>query len=134
MTSINVIYNIPSIKHTFFLTSSLYDISNSSQAFQDSEKRKKCFENILKSKKNGSKNLENDWKYVLIEKNEFLQVLKACFSEWKIPSNLSYNCPEHLELLAINLLNFPDQLTMFPEDSTKILSCIPDEDVIEVFI
>lgn len=133
MTTIRGIYKIPAIKHTFLIVDSLEDVSDSTPLYRESKRRMAHFEHILRSKDRTCPKVALQWKWTLVEEQDFLRVLERSMPTKEVSSNQSCYSPEHLELLAINLLRTRDSL-VFPHDTPKVLSCVPDEDIIEVFI
>jgi hypothetical protein len=71
------------------------------------------------------------WTIKIVQEDDFLSSLQAQQSRMKVSTNQSLRNPEDMELLAINLLKTPESLS---SNSPKILSRIPDEDIIEVFV
>lgn len=133
MTTIRGIYKIPAIRHTFFIVNSFEEPSDSIQPYRESKRRMAHFEHILRSKDRRTPKVAQQWKWTVVEEQDFLRVLERSMPTKEVSSNQSCYSPDHLELLAINLLKTPDSL-VFPHDTPKVLSCVPDEDIIEVFI
>ncbi len=131
MTTIRGIYKLPAIKHTFFIISSLQDFSGNSQ-LRESKKRMGYFAKVLRSKDKEYPKVTQKWKLIVIEQQEFLKVLECSLPKRKSSSSQSCYNPEDLELLAINLLKTPEPF--LTHDTPKVLSCVSDEDIIEIFI
>ena len=133
MTILTGIYKLPAIKCAFFIVSTLWDVSGKQTSSQEHDKRIRQLEHILRSKDHTCPKASQLWKYVVVEQNDFLRVLEQSMPRKQGETNQSCYSPEHLELLAINLLKTPrDRRRTY--ETPKVLSCIPDEDIIEVFI
>lgn len=65
---------------------------------------------------------------------DFLTVLERQNTRERVSSNLSYHNPEALEMLAVNLLETPDDFPRCAYETPKQVGFVYDEDVIEVFI
>ena len=133
MTLLTGIYKLPAIKCAFFIVSTLADVSGKQTSSLEHDKRIRQIENILRSKDYTFPKASQLWKYIVIEQNDFLWVLEQSIPRKLGETNQSCYNPEHLELLAINLLKTPRDLRRTYE-TPKVLSCILDEDIIEVFI
>lgn len=91
------------------------------------------FEHILRSKDHTPPTVTRQWTLKVVSERDFLRVLEQRMPTAKeSPSQSSYN-PECLELIAINLLKTPENPSRSLNTPT-VLSKIPDEDIIEVFI
>ncbi len=133
MTTLTGIYNLPAIKCAFFIVSFLEDVSGKQTSSPEHDKRIRQIEHILSSKNHTFPKASQLWKYIVVEQRDFLLALEQSMPREIGETNQSCYIPEHLELLTINLLKTPlDRLR--PYETPKVLSCIPDEDIIEVFI
>lgn len=126
MISIIGIYKIPAIKHAFFIVSSLKEFSGNSRRLPENKRRMEYFEHILRCK--------HQWTLKLMSESDFLTVLKQHKPKGIVSPNQSSCSPASLELLTINLAKTPENCLDWAYTSKKILSVIPDEDIIEVFI
>ncbi len=112
-------YWIPKIKHVFLV---LY--SDPDSGIFSEEQRGGYFESIMLSK-DKDQSFRDIWTFSQISEKDFIAVL----DKLKFPSSTS--SPTQLDLLSINLKKAsPDG----PENETRILSQIPEEDVIEVYL
>ncbi len=133
MRMIKGIYDIPSIKHTFFIVSSVNDLLDSTKLCRENKRRTGYFAHILQSKDCKHPKVAQQWKLIVIEQKDFLRVLEHKSPTIKVSPNQSFYSPERMELLSINLLKTPDNL-LFSHHTRKVLSCVNEEDIIEVFI
>lgn len=75
------------------------------------------------------------WKVKLIHEDDFLMSLESLQSKLLESTNQPFRSPENMELLAINLVQTPRSSPETLSSITpKVLSRIPDEDIIEVFV
>lgn len=75
------------------------------------------------------------WKVKLIHEDDFLMSLESLQKKLLESSNQPFRNPENMELLAINLVKTPRSSPETLSSITpKVLSHIPDEDIIEVFL
>lgn len=128
------IYKLPVLKHAFIIVDSLEGLSDSLQPSQGHKKRMECFERILRSKDRSIPTDTQQWTLKIMSESDFVKVLEQHNPKGRVSSNQTSCNPEHLELLAINLLKAPEILSDWTLVSPKVLSSIPDEDIIEVFI
>jgi len=132
MTKLTGIYKIPALKCIIFIFSSLEGVLGKRTSLIENEKRKQEIEHILRSKNCTPPIGLQLWKFVLFEQNDFLEILASKTPRKRADTNQTFCIPENLELLAINLLKTPKVCLDF--DTHKILSSVPDEDIIEAFI
>src|SRR5580692_9116243 len=104
MISIKGIYKIPSIKHVFFIVSSLRDFLDNSLTSQGNKTRMEYFGRILRSKDRMLPKANLQWTVKVVSEHDFLKAIKQHIPKGKVSPNRSSNNPEELELLAINLL------------------------------
>lgn len=133
MIEIKGIYKLPAIKHAFFIVSSLDEFSDNLQSCQESKRRMEYFEHILQSRDHKPPKVTPQWTLKVVSEHDFVSVLKQYSPTGQVLPIHSSDNPEFLELLAINLLKNPDRVDPTLE-TTKVLSCVSDDDVIEVFI
>lgn len=134
MISIKAIYKLPAIKYVFFIASSESGLSKESKESPENRKRMEHFEHILQSKENIDPKECPRWKTKLICEKDFLLALKHKMPIEKVSPSQSFDNPESLELLAINPVKTPRNALVWPFNTPKVLSVVPDEDIIEVFI
>lgn len=128
------IYKLPAIKHAFFIVSSLEEFEVSLIESLDNKKRMEYFEHILRSKDHICPKEIPLWTLKVVSESEFLKVLEQHMPKGKVSSNLSSHNPECLELLAINLIKTPEKSSDLPPSTSKVLSVMAEDDIIEVFI
>lgn len=131
---IDAIYKIPATKHIFFIMSSLQEFSTSQKLSLENKRRTECFEHILQSIDRMPPKAIPQWTLKIVCRNDFLSVLQHNMPKELVSSNQSFHNPEYLELLAINLLKTPENSCDFAFNTPKVLSAIPEEDIIEVYI
>lgn len=134
MTSILVIYAIPSIKQQFIIVSSLDFFSNSSRREIETEERKKYLVHILQSKDRIYTKVNSRWQTKILLVEHFLEAILQHMPREKVLPNRSCDYPEELELIAINIMKTPQPLLEKSFYTPKVLNFVPQEDIIEVFI
>lgn len=134
MVSIKAAYKIPDVRHVFLIVDSLDPFLDSSQLSQESKKRKECFERILRSKDRRCPKATQQWTLKIMLEHDFLMAIKQNNPTGQVSANQTYGSPEDLELLAINLVKTPESSLDRTFNTPKVLSLLPDEDIIEVFI
>ena len=92
------------------------------------------FEHILQLKDHMPPKVIPRWKLKLMSEDDFLSALKQQIPTRQVSSNPSSHNPEDLELLAINLVETPENPLDWTFNTPKVLCAVPDEDIIEVFI
>jgi hypothetical protein len=134
MISVRGIYKIPQVRHIFFIVEPL-DIPYDSLREQLSSKQKmEYFEHILRLKHHRTPKEAEQWTLKIVPADDFLSAIKQCNTKGQVSSNQSSHNPEELELLAINLVKTPPNSVHWTFNTPKVLSGVPDEDIIEVFI
>ena len=134
MTSIIGIYKLPSVRHVFFIVDPFSDFLDSLLLSEENRLKREYFERILRSKDRKCPKVNLQWKIKLMCVHDFLKCIKQHIPKGKVlPSQSSHN-PEELELLTINLLKTHQSDLDRTFDTPKVLSAIPYEDIIEVFI
>ncbi len=128
------IYKIPSVRHAFFIVSSLQEFSEHSLVSQENKKRREYFAHTLLSRDRKHPKVAPQWKLKVMSENDFLSVLRRQKPIRQVSSNRSSDYPEELELLAINLLRNSENDLDWTSNTPKVLSVVPGEDIIEVFI
>ena len=131
MIWVTAIYKLPVIKHIFLIVASDDGRPNlsSRNCIQKEE-----FAGILRDKDREIDSPGSKWTTKLIHSDDFLSALEDQGNLRIDLSNPSFDSSEHMELLAINLQpqkSCPDPLSMF---TPKVLSRVPDEDIIEVMV
>lgn len=134
MISIKGIYKIPAARHAFFIVPSLDSFGEDIGSSQESKKRMEYFEHILQLKDHMPPKVIPRWKLKLMSEDDFLSALKQQIPTRQVSSNPSSHNPEDLELLAINLVETPENPLDWTFNTPKVLCAVPDEDIIEVFI
>jgi hypothetical protein len=134
MTEVKGIYKIPSHKLAFLIVSVFPDFSDSSRLSQESKKRKEYIGRILRSKDRKPPTETQQWKLKVVSEHDFLQAIALHRPKGRVSSNQSFDSPEALELLTINLLKTPGNPLDWTCKTSKGIGIIPDEDIIEVFI
>lgn len=134
MTSILGIYAIPAIKQQFIIVPSLDFFSNSSRREIETEERMKYLVHILQSKDRICTKVNSHWQTKIVPLEHFLKAILQHTPREKVLPNRSCDYPEELELIAINLLKNPQSFVENELHTPKVLSVIPAEDIIEVFI
>ncbi len=134
MIKIKGIYKLPAVKHIFFIVSSLQEFSDGARSSKESKRRMEYFERILQSKDHTPPKVTPLWKLKVMCETDFLSALKQYNPTGRVSSNRSCHNPEDLELLAINLCKTPLSSPEKTFHTPKVLSVVPDEDIIEVFI
>ena len=119
------IYKIPSIKHAFFVVSEFY---------HECKRRAQYFDKILRVKGRIYLEVNQKWNLKIISQRDFLSVLEKYMPSRQISCSNSFNCPESLELLSINLIKSRELSPVCSHDTLKGLCRVADEDVIEIFI
>jgi len=75
------------------------------------------------------------WRIKLVLEDDFLESLKTLRDQLLESSNQTFDIPESIDLLSINLakssLSSPEK---FSSVTLKVLSQVPEEDIIEVFV
>lgn len=127
------IYKLPKIKHVFFIVPSLDEFSDSPKPCRESKRRMEYFGRILRSKDHKTPKATPHWTLKLVTVSDLETILKQHNPIGQVSSSQTCDNPEYLELLAINLVKTPNSLDC-SQDSQKVLSCVSDEDIIEVFI
>lgn len=129
MASIRAFYKIPSLKHTFIIVSSLQIESNDEELIEKREKENDYIRELLLKKGSVSNERSHGWRSKCVEEGDFLKILSA-----NLETNSLDHISENLELLAINISKNQLIDTADPHHTSKVLSCVEHEDVIEVFI
>ncbi len=129
---IKAIYKLPQIKHAFFIVAPLEEQSTTEVQLSGNKRKREYFEQILRCKDHSSPTETQQWTLKIVSESDFVKVLKQHMPKGLELSNPSSHSPELLELLAINLLKTPDFTNVYQEQ--KVLSVVPEEDIIEVFI
>jgi len=128
------IYKLPTVRHVFFIVSSLHDFLDSLSLSEENRIRREYFERILRSKDRIRPKVSLQWTIKVVCVHDFLKAIKRRIPKGKVlPSQSSHN-PEELELLTINLAKTHQSDLARTFDTPKVLSAIPDDDIIEVFI
>ncbi len=133
MIPIKAIYNIPSIKHTFFIASpkkkhlSLEKVSRSL-------KRRAFLDEILLRKHNPSAMNVQKWVAKVVSESDVYAVLNQKENDGILLDNRSSKNPDFLELLTITAIKFPTYFLDETFSTPKVLRAIPDSDVLEIFI
>lgn len=134
MISIKATYQIPGVKHLFFIAEVLSSPFGYSKESPKHKKRKGYFEHILRSKDHNTPKESQQWILKIVPVNDFLSDIERNTPKELISSNQSLQNPEKLELLAINLIKTPPSSSDCTFKTPKALCVVPDEDIIEVFI
>ena len=129
---IKAIYKLPQLKHMFFIVAPLEESSVIEQPLLGSKRKREYFERILRSKDHIGPREAQQWTLKIVSESDFSKVLEQHRPIGQELSNPSSHSPEYLELLAINLLKTP--ASSRASQNSKVLSVVPDEDIIEVFI
>lgn len=121
---IEAVYQIPSVN--FLILISKKNEENSHLFLEETEEQKRYLTKILtekiQTKKRGAL-----WITKMVSENMLFSCLSSANMQINKKNNLSFNVSKKLELLSINLVR--DR-----EEEEKILSDIPDNDVIEFFL
>ncbi len=134
MISIMGIYKLPTVRHVFFIVSSLHDFLDSLSLSEKNRTRREYFERILRSKDRKRPKVSLQWKIKIVCVHDFLKAIRQRIPKGKVLPSQSSRNPEELELLTINLERTPQISLDRTFDTPKVLSAIPDDDIIEVFI
>jgi len=128
------VYKIPAVKHAFLIVSSIPLDLDTLEELSENTNRMEYFDHILRLKDQvGRKNIPR-WTLKVLTPDEFLEVLERHKPLESRSTNQSSHNPESLELLAVNLLKDLDDDRPNACETPKVLCCVPDEDIIEVFI
>lgn len=134
MTSIIATYRLPSVRHVFLIVSPPCDLLDSLSLSEEIRLGREYFERIHRSKDRKRPKVNLRWTIKIVCIHDFLEAIKQHIPKGIVlPSQSSHN-PEELELLTINLLKNHQSVLDRTFDTPKVLSAIPDEDIIEVFI
>lgn len=128
------VYRLPFCRHSFIVVSSLEGFSDNSKQLKRNKKRMEYFGHILQSRDHKCPKLTLQWTHKLVSENDFLSVIQTHIPKELESSNQSFDNPVNLELLAINLVKIPDNPVDPSYSTPKVLSCVSNGDVIEVFI
>lgn len=128
------IYKLPELKHAFIIVSSLSEFQDNSKLSKKSKRRVEYFEKILRSKDQKNQKSTRHWTLKVMSENDFVRVLSQNNKRESVSSNQPSHSPEYLELLAINLLRTSEDVSDWTYNTPKVLSSVPEEDIIEVFI
>lgn len=131
MLSIKGIYTLPALKYVFFVISSFDECCDFFKEEEQIDKRRKYLERIIRLKNCDNVTINKKWTLQVISESDLLSVIKH--KQGGVSSIQSSHFPDHLELLAMNLLK-PSKSSDSPFYTPKVLSRVPDEDIIEVFI
>jgi hypothetical protein len=134
MSSILGIYKLPGIKHVFFIVSSLSEFFANIKMSKGSVVKTIDFEHIHLSKNHIKPIRSQQWSVKVVSEHNFLNSLKQYIPTDKVSSNQSSHIPVDLELLTINQLKTPVSSPEMTFHTPKVLSVVPDSDIIEVFI
>lgn len=134
MIWVKAVYRLPAIRHLLFVV----PFPDRKESYFPSLKRiqkKAELEELLLSKDQALPKKSLKWTIKLVQEDDFLSSLESQRKKLLQETNLSSDIPQDLELLAINLL--PTHSSSYESLSSvtpKILSQIPDEDIIEVSV
>lgn len=128
------IYKIPSIKHAFFVVSSLKNLFSDSEFYHECKRRMQYFDKILRLKERIYLCGNEKWNLKVISQRDFLSVLEKYMPLGQISNCNSCNFPESLELLSINLIKSRELSPSCSHDTLKGLCRVANEDIIEIFI
>ena len=134
MLSIMGVYKIPAVRHVFIIVSSLHEFLDSLSLSEENKTRREYFERILRSIDRIRPKVSLQWTIKVVGVHDFLKAIKQRIPKGKVLPSQSSNNPEELELLAINLAKTRQSSPDRTFDTPKVLSAIPDDDIIEVFI
>jgi hypothetical protein len=132
---VSAVYRLPAIRHLILVISHSSNWNGSSTPSIRSKKRREDLEHILLGKDRMPPIKSQQWKVKLIHEDDFLMSLESLQSKLLESTNQPFRSPENMELLAINLVQTPRSSPETLSSITpKVLSRIPDEDIIEVFV
>lgn len=134
MLSIVGVYKLPVLRHVFLIVDSLHDFLDTLFLSEESRIRKGYFERILRSKDRKDPTEDLQWTIRVVCVHDFLEAIKQSIPIGTESTNQTYQNPEELELLAINLVKTHPPSLDKPFHTPKVLSRVHDEDIIEVFI
>lgn len=128
-------YSIPARKEILLIAS--YSPNTALDSPKPSEHRigqKEEIERIRRDTRRKLPKTDLKWTIRIIPEDDFLKSIPSL--EYKNPAttNQSFDNSESMELLAINLLKTPRPSNDLSCNTPKILSKVPNEDIIEVFI
>ena len=134
MIVVKGIYKLPEIKHIFIVVPSPSIANDNPKLLLQSKQRRRYFDNTVLSKDRMTKPTNLKWTIRIIPEDDFLESVRELTQRPEISSNRSFDNPENMELLAINLLKTPLSSPDLSLHTPKVLSKVFDEDIIEVFI
>lgn len=134
MIWIKSVYKIPAQRHVFLIVSDCTEISEISVPLDMRKKRLQYIQNIVRCKDSMRPKKTSKWTVKLVREDEFSTAISKQIGTSTEVANASFQKPLDIELLCMNLMQFPDHINKMSLDSPKELSTIDSMDVIEVFI
>lgn len=134
MLLVKGIYKLPEIRHIFIVVPSASIANDNPKLLLRNKERREYFERTVLSKDRMTKLTSLKWTIRIIREDDFLMSVGELTKRPEVSSNPSFDNPESMELLAINLLKTPLSSPDLSLHTPKVLSKVLDEDIIEVFI
>lgn len=128
------IYKLPQVKHIFFIVSELHVFDDLQESMLESKRRMEYFEHILRCKDYMPPKAIPRWRLKVMTQNDLLTVLAQHNTKEKSSSNLTFQSPEEMEMLAINLFGSCNDENSCSYKTSKNAGVLYDDDIIEVFI
>lgn len=137
MCFVKSVHSLPAIRQIWIVISpnKIYRRCSSPRLLQHCKTEREILEHILPMQSHRMPSKDQPWRLRLIHESDFEKIRRSRKRSGQGSSNLSSHMLEDTELLTTNLLKtlscLENPLSLL---SKKIISKVPDEDVIEVFI
>jgi len=130
---VRAVYKLPELRQIILITSPC-KIQDSPKLSRLHKQGKEVLEDIRNCKGRISPKRDQKWSIKVVLEEDFLQAIEGLQEIKLLGPNQSYDNSENMELLAINLLQTPSKSSDLSFNTPKILSKVPNEDIIEVFV
>ena len=134
MKWIKGIYTLPKSMNVFLIMSDPHVHQRPESLIEESKQAKKLLEHIVRGKNKKLPKGYRQWITTQVLEQDFLSSIKELTAKEGAISNPSYHDPIDIDLLTINVLKSSDDSCEELLESKKVLSRIPEHDIIEVFI
>ena len=134
MKWIKGIYTLPASKNVFLIMSDPHVHQRTESLIEGSKRAKRFLEDILVRKNKKLPKRNRQWTTTQVLEQDFLSSIKELTAKEGALSNPSYHDPIDIDLLTINALNCSYGSCEELFETKKVLSRIPEHDIIEVFI
>lgn len=123
------VYKIPSSRHVFFIAASPKPLNSNLSNEQNKERIQWIVDILSKSKDSKTPIRSHKWKVRLIYEDDFFVAMQLLQKDEMSVTKQTYR-PDSLKFLAMNMIESQNS----DGNTLKVLSIIPDEDIIEIFI